>query len=212
VSNGLACLLIDWFKDIELCIPAEKLSTAISIIDSNNQLFERFPWPKGSINIYTEYKSTYARFKGVAMPEFIFVVFPDTFFHLNPLKHNTIRDHPVGAEYSNQLSDFSSNKDILSSIPFPRLAPLVEGFLRRYHESKSDVFAMCAEQLVDGMDLDENWCKSHLDVKREEEYKMALKLVKEKSQRISPMYPDYVTCYISAPDEAKKVRRIPGRN
>jgi hypothetical protein len=154
----------------------------------------------------------YTRFRGVKKPEFIFVVLPDTFFHLNPLKDNIIREHPTGREYSDQMLNLVSDKDIISSIPFPRLAPFLYGLLRQFNESRNYVFAMCAEQLVDGMNLDEDWCKSHLNSRFEEEYKYALKLVKGKGRRISPMYPDCITCYINTPDEARKVCRIPGRN
>ncbi|KAH0545336.1 hypothetical protein FGG08_000635 [Glutinoglossum americanum] len=198
--------------DIELCVPTEKLPKALSIINANNQHFEKFDWPKGPKNIFTEYKSTYTRFRGVKRPEFIFVVLPDTLFHLNPLKDNIIREHPVRAEYSDQMSDLILDKDVLQFIPLPRLAPFLSGLIRLFNESKNYVFAMCAEQLVDGMDLDEGWCKSHLNAGFEEEYKFALKLVKGKSSRVAPMCPDFITCYISTPDEAGKVHKIPGRN
>ncbi|KAH0564921.1 hypothetical protein GP486_001688 [Trichoglossum hirsutum] len=198
--------------DIELCVPTEKLSKALSIINTNNQHFEKFDWPKGPVNIFTEYKSTYARFSGVKKPEFIFVVLPDTLFHLNPLKDNVIQEHPTRAEYSDQMLDLVLDKDVLSFTPLPRLAPFLSGLIRLFNESENYAFAMCAEQLVDGMDLDEDWCNGHLNTRFEEEYKFALKLVKGKSGRVPPMYPNYVTCYISTLDEASRVHRIPGRN
>jgi hypothetical protein len=120
-----------------------------------------------------------------------------------------IHSHPTGTQYSEQVLGLVSDKGNLSSIPFPRLAPFLSGLLRRFNESNNNVFAMCAEQLVDGMDLDEEWCESCLDAGVEEVYRYA---VQGKSRHVSPMYPDHVSCYISTPDEAAKVRGIPGRN
>jgi len=38
----------------------------------------------------------------------------------------------------------------------PRLAPLFEGFYRKFCNTRDDLSAIAAEQLVDGMNLDED--------------------------------------------------------
>jgi hypothetical protein len=70
-------------------------------------------------------------------------------------------------------------------VPMPKLAPFFKGLCRKYCESHDIVFAIAAEALIDGMDLDESWCRMNLDVTRPEELEFALKLVEGKHSRIS---------------------------
>lgn len=72
--------------------------------------------------------------------------------------------------------------------------------------------AMHAESLVDGMDLDDAWCKKHLELNRQEEFDFAMHLVRSKRGRLDYMFPDGITCYVKSASEAERIRRVPGRD
>lgn len=110
------------------------------------------------------------------------------------------------------MLDLSSDKEALSSINFPRLSSFLEGLIRRYYATDDYNFGISAEQLVDGMDIDVAWCQKHIDASRQKEYEFALQLVKSKRDRVPPMYPDWITCYIDSVRDGMRIQMIPGRD
>lgn len=96
------------------------------------------------------------------------LVLPDTLYHLDPLPNNIVQIQTYPSDqirFSRQL-DYSKDLNALSSIPIPRLATLLQGASQRYLESKVYAMAVCVEELVDGMNLDEAWCLDHLDTRK----------------------------------------------
>lgn len=71
---------------------------------------------------------------------------------------------------------------------------------------------MAAEQLVDGMDLDEAWLDVQSAAMTLEETCFATKLVREKKSRIDDFSENQIICYISDKEEALRVLQIPGRD
>lgn len=70
---------------------------------------------------------------------------------------------------------------------------------------------MAAEQLVDGMDLDEGWLEVQSSAMTLEEKNFATRLVQEKLARIDDFSENEITCYIPNKEEALRVLQIPGR-
>ena len=56
---------------------------------------------------------------------------------------------------------------------------------------------MAAEALVDGMNLDEEWCRASLPATQSDELNFALRLVRGKGSRIADFSPNEVTCFIA---------------
>lgn len=69
---------------------------------------------------------------------------------------------------------------------------------------------IAAESLVDGMDLDEDWCMVHLEFTEKKALDLALSLVAGKRSKISDFSTNKVTCFIPSPAEAHRVQKIPG--
>jgi hypothetical protein len=122
-----------------------------------------------------------------------------------------VKEHQKGAEYSHQITDLVPASSV-TSLPMPRLAPLFEGFCRKFCDTRDDLSAIAAEQLVDGMNLDEDWCSNHISPERHKELNFALKLVAGKDSRISNFTTNTVTGFIASKEEAERLHRIPGRN
>lgn len=72
--------------------------------------------------------------------------------------------------------------------------------------------AMCAQQLVDGMNLDKSWCLHHLGTRRSKQIEFIWRLVESKELRISQFEPDNITCYVVTEEKAQALRMIPGYN
>jgi hypothetical protein len=72
--------------------------------------------------------------------------------------------------------------------------------------------AIAAEQLVDGMNLDEDWCSNHISQERHKELNFALQLVAGKDSRISDFTTNTITDFIASQEEAEMLHKIPGRN
>ena len=115
-----------------------------------------------------------------------------------------------GAEYSKEFSDSIAGD--LDNIPVPLLGPFFAGQCRKYLELRHATFAMAAEQVVDGMDLDKAWCEQHMRDATPEELNFAFDLVAGKASRIDYFWPDKITCFIDTEEERQRILKIPGRN
>jgi len=95
-------------------------------------------------------------------------------------------------------------------LPIPQLPPLLRGLCQRYLDSFDDVAMIAAEQLVDGMDLDEGWCERNLAFANQQVYQLASTLVAGKKSRLDHFSENSVTCFVRDPGEAARLRQIPG--
>ena len=71
---------------------------------------------------------------------------------------------------------------------------------------------IATEQLVDGMDLDETWCKRHLCGVEPGVVDVILDRVQTKHQRLDDFSENTVTCYVKDEVEAVLVRQTQGRD
>ena len=163
-------------------------------------------------NIYTEHKYGCPRFRYLPNPLSFIVLFPDQQLGLEPLQKTIISTskHSQHAAYSQHILDIIP-AETLVSIPMPSLIPFFRGLCKNYCETKEAVYAIAAEQLVDGMDLDEAWCREHMPGPDSKELAYAMELVEGKNSRIDYFSPNAVTCFIPNRVEAQRVLLIPGR-
>lgn len=103
------------------------------------------------------------------------------------------------------------SEEHVRSLPFPRLPSLLIGYARRYVESQDDPSMIAAEQLVDGMDLDEAWCKRHLNGVEPGVVDVIVDRVQTKHQRLDDFSENTVTCYVKDEEAAALIRQIYGR-
>jgi hypothetical protein len=164
-------------------------------------------------DLFTEYKKGFPRLLSTPQtkPAHAVILFPDTYFGLDPLNWSIISHDkgPYVATYSRQVLDLVPNDEI-KYLPIPRLAPFFIGLCRRFLESNDGMARIAVEQLVDGMDLDEQWIKTNLNNTRPEILRLAMKLVSEKMLRCDEFLDDPVTCFIADKEEGKSLRQIPG--
>ena len=194
-------------------MPKKDLKVAAAIFESEKCLLEKAE--EKDYNIYTEYKRGFPRFRLCHVSGFHVVLFSDQSCHLDPLSKNLIsrQECHESIGYSKEILDSFSAAQI-AMLPFPRFTPFLVGCCRTYVETKEPTAAIAAEGLVDGMNIDEEWCKvAHLSVTthtRDDELKFALGLVQGKSSRIADFQPNEVTCFIVDDEEAQRMKSIPG--
>lgn len=165
-------------------------------------------------DLYTIHKRNAHRFRYLDEQPFFVVLFSDEDLGLAPLKKNmipTMRHTDDDAEYSRELTDMVPAHEI-AEIPMPLLGPFFSGQCARYRESSHPMFAIAAEQLVDGMDLDEEWCKQHMSTSTPETLRFALGLVAGKASRIDYFTTNTVTCFIPNVEERQRLVSVPGRD
>ena len=183
----------------------------MTTFESKADLFKAAPEPEG--NLYTDYKMGFPRYQLLGNHDSYVVFFPDSALHLDPLSQSTVPSewHTCEARYSKEILDSFLAED-LRLLSFPRLVPFFLGHCTRYCNSKAVDSAMAAEQLVDGMNLDEAWLGAQLPAMTSDEISFATKLVREKTSRMDDFSTNQITCYISDKNEAMKVLEIPGRD
>ena len=163
-----------------------------------------------SSNLFTKYKKGSIRLRTTqwaTVPQFLFL-FSDEIFGLNPLETNNILVPDSGVA-SSQILD-SLGDPSMSGLRFPRLSALFSGLARKYLESGDDMAMIACEQLVDGMDLDQEWCERHLSSVETGVHELAAKLVRQKASRLDDFNGNAVTCFIATQGEADRLRGIVG--
>jgi hypothetical protein len=93
-----------------------------------------------------------------------------------------------------------------------RLAPFFEGLCREFYDTRDNLPPIAAEQLVYGMNLDEDWRRNHMSPERHRELNFALGLVAGKDACISNFSTNSVTAFIASEEEAGRLLMVPGRN
>ena len=192
-------------QDIEICVPKSLLAKAVSSLCSTGlyQLIE-----KDDYDIYTEYKRGCPTL-AVADSNLLVVIFPDAHFYLSPLHSSIISPeeilHPA---YSREIQDVVP-VDEIRHLPVPHLPLYFIGLCRRYFESKDDMARISAEQLVDGMQLDEEWVHINLSDAPRQVRELAVRLVAERQSPYEGLdfeVPDSTVDH----DRIGQLRLIPG--
>lgn len=190
-------------------MPASDIETAKAIFESETELLVKAD--ETDYNIYTEYKRGFPRFRFCSGRGFCIVLFTDKYYHLDPLREHIVpgEEHQNAGEYSREILD-SVSADQIVALPLPQFAPFFKGLCRKYIETQEVTAAIAAELLVDGMNLDEEWCQLHFHASESDELNFALGLVDGKSSRIDDFSSNQVTCFIADQEEAQQIQRIPG--
>lgn len=169
--------------------------------------------PTKDFNLYTEYQRGFPRFRYLHQQRINVTLFSDEFLHLDPLDHSVIPPsaHRQGIQYSKEFEDYFPVEEI-ASLPIPRLRPFFAGACRRYQEHHDDISGMAVEQLIDGMDLNEAWCRQTISEDRPQDLEFALARLRGKASRTADSFLNKYTCFIADEAEARVVHGIPGRD
>ncbi|KAI9053090.1 hypothetical protein LZ554_003359 [Drepanopeziza brunnea f. sp. 'monogermtubi'] len=198
--------------DIEICVPEAMVLEAAPLLCGTG-LF--LPDDIVEFDLYNQYKQGLPRRRSSPWiyPSSNIVILPDKIYGLNPISENVVSHNKAHSEpsytYSSQLTDFISPTDI-HRLPMPKMPVLLAGLCQRFLDSHDDVAMIAAEQLVDGMDLNEDWCERNLANVNAEVFEMTLRLVLGKTSRMDDFSQNTVTCYIAHEVDAERARGIPG--
>ncbi|KAF1951785.1 hypothetical protein CC80DRAFT_553152 [Byssothecium circinans] len=223
-SNIRACLIgevalnyynvPDVIHDVEIAVPTDQLTDAVGALRRRGGLFEPHGYDPTSFTAHTEHKRGFPRFSVTAStPKISVILFPASFSGLEPLEACSVHGPDLsssGRVFSSQILDSMTPMEV-EAFCFPLLGPFFVGLLKRYAENIWDEMAMVgAEHLVDGMNLDEEWCRKNLVDVPDGVVQLARRLVKGKQSRIAYYQDNTVTCFIKDEQEAAILRRIPG--
>lgn len=164
-------------------------------------------------NLFTDYKKGFPRLLATSQtkPALTIILFSDTCFGLDPLDRNIVCHDkvPYFATYSRQIMDLAPSDEI-KYLTVPRLPPFLSGLCRRFLESNDGMARIAVEQLVDGMDLDEQWVEINLSSAEPKVRRLVMILISEKSSRYDEFSDNLVTCFIADEEEGERLRWIPG--
>lgn len=109
--------------------------------------------------------------------------------------------------YSNDILG-SLSVETIKRTPIPNLHSLIQYYCGLYLDSGDDMHRIRLEQLVDGMNVDRQWCEKNITDKTHSD--LVVGLADSKSSRIDEFTGNLVTCFIPNQEDAKRVARIPG--
>ncbi|KAF2435245.1 hypothetical protein EJ08DRAFT_656863 [Tothia fuscella] len=196
----------------EICVSKHCVEKAQSLLCSTG-LFELEELL--DFDLYNEYKKGFPRLRstGWTSPPCYIVLFSGEHFHMEPLsKTVVIQKSPTANsayENSKQILDLVGVNDV-RCLPMPRLSPLLQGLAQRYLDASDAVAMIAAEQLVDGMDVDECWAKKNLADARADVQDLITRLISGKYSRLDDFSENTVTCFLADEREAERVKNIPG--
>lgn len=201
--------LINPAQDLEICVPKSSFITAAGLLCSTG-LFKPCDTDE-SFNNFTEHKRGFPRIQttGWTLSRQAIVIYPDSFHGLDLLEETFFQpacDHKV--HISKEMSHL--NRQDIASLHLPRLAPFLKGLARRFLVSKDDMAMIAVEQLVDGMNLDQDWVARNFTGSDPALLDLVMKQVRSKESRIDYVSENLITCFVVDETEAQNVRTIPG--
>ncbi|KAL2817970.1 hypothetical protein BDW59DRAFT_152297 [Aspergillus cavernicola] len=166
--------------DLEICVPETSLSEVVSIVCSTGGL-ERVEIT--DYDLFTEYKRGFPTFE-TPSTGLRLLLFPDFYFGLSPLHQNIVpNDERLSTICSEQILDLVPRGEI-QHLPVPCLPVFFIGLCSRFFESNDCMARIAVEQLVDGMNLDDNWIESNLGGATLKVRELAAQLIAEKTSRL----------------------------
>lgn len=196
-------------QEIEICVPTAHFSEALEILQNKCQLLKISDDVKA--DLFTDYKQNFPRFAFQQGSNMKLTLLRDEVYGFQCFKDAIVPkdDHHPDSYYSKDILDALS-PDVILSLPFPSLGPLMGGSCTKYIQTRDIVYAMAAEQLVDGMDIDLAWCQKHLTHLSSDEQQFAHDLVEGKRDRMDEFSGNEITCYVANSQHVSDLRRIPG--
>ncbi|MCJ1475797.1 hypothetical protein MMC13_004461 [Lambiella insularis] len=206
-NAGVNCVIVgelslNYYNDVEICVPVSQFEVAELALSKSPALNRVSP---STPNLYTQYKSGFPRFDDVHGHQL--VLLSDLGMGIEKAKVLSPEDHGKEAFYSHDILETSTVEQI-ANIPIPTLPSLVQYLYALVCSGKDPMPRIRIEQLVDGMNIDEQWCKENLFDESQAQY--VLNLVNSKKDRIDNFSGNLVTCYIPDRKIAECVTRIPG--
>jgi hypothetical protein len=117
--------------------------------------------------------------------------------------------HSVEVFYSKEILEYLSVRDI-KCIPIPSLTSFIQYLCRLHFNLGDEMPRIRLEQLVDGMNIDEEWCQENSFREGTCAIQYLLNLVNSKGDRVDDFSEKLVTCNIADQKAAECVTRIPG--
>jgi hypothetical protein len=180
-------------QDIEICVPFEDLHKVQDVFNTESDFCSPF---RPGRSYYNEHLAQYPRFKVNGMHQCLFLV-PDSHYGVDSQVFNDII--PVNLPY----------------VEFP-LLPLpqyIRGLVKIVvSDSNAHNFRVQIEFLIDGMDIDEEWCDDYLDGPAQEYVKkFSTRSAKKLRMGSHPKYDGNLTTYIHNETERKEALNVVGR-
>jgi len=179
--------------NIELCVPSSQLSGAVEAFTVRKDFCTPFrpPWSK-----YPPHVWQYPRFKVNGIKQFLILV-PASVYSLEPL-------------VPEKIVPLSSSPARLLSLPH-----FLRGILNRVNEGcvHNSFFQCLVEDLIDGVDIDEDWCRKYLEP--EDAERLRPKVTPEGKQKRMGITGDYEGCftsYIGTEADRQRARAVLGRD
>ena len=178
-------------QDIEICVPFEDLHKVREIFNTEFNFCSPF---RPGRAYYNQRLAQYPRFKVNGMHQCFFLV-PDSHYGANPQAFNSIMHLP------------HVDSPLLPHLHYVRgLAKIVVS------DSNAHNFRVQLEFLVDGMDIDEEWCDNYLDGPAQELVKgISTRSAKKLRMGSHPKYDGNLTTYIHNETERKEALSVVGR-
>lgn len=127
-------------------------------------------------DIFTEYKRGFPTL-AVTKSNVRVVIFSDRHFYLSPLGSSIVSYEEISLTASSQEIQDLVPVDKIQYLPMPRLPLYFIGLCQRFVESNNYMARIAAEQLVDGMHLDEKWTRINLSDAPRQVRDLAMRLV-----------------------------------
>ncbi|KID83977.1 ser/Thr protein phosphatase [Metarhizium guizhouense ARSEF 977] len=206
VCSTRSCMADD-NQDLEICVSKSSSWAAVNLLCSTG-LFNHCELD-GDFNNFTEYKRNIPRVRTTGWcPPQTMLIFTAAFFGFDSIENILISPMGEGDIYFSK--EMQLNREDITNLHLPRLAPLLKGLARRFLDTKDDVAMIAVEQLVDGMDIDEAWVERHLGGSDAALLDLVKSQIRSKKSRIDYYTDNKITCFVSDQEEAEKIRLIPG--
>ncbi|KAF8809430.1 hypothetical protein BYT27DRAFT_7187722 [Phlegmacium glaucopus] len=179
-------------EDIEVCVPLENLRQVQEAFNAEKEFCYPF---RPSRSFYNKHLAQYSRFRVKGMRQCFFLV-PDSHYGLDPKAFDEIMRPPhLG----------------FPLLPLPRYVNGLASVVVRSGIDNNN-FAVQIEFLIDGMDIDEEWCCTYLDGPGQDLVQSRSSQSAKKARMDShPKYEGNLTTYIRNVEERNSIINVVGR-
>jgi hypothetical protein len=169
---------------MEICVPDTSVLIGRYLI-SQFRLFESLQIE--NFDNYDENKRGCPRLQWTSCitPPCTLSLLSDKSYGLEPLANNLVshKDVSSGRYYSRQVLDILPSAKV-ADLPMPRFPPFLAGLRQRFLSAEDDIAMIAVEQLVDGMDLVNDWLERNLSTAPLEIRQLVSRLSLGKKSRI----------------------------
>jgi hypothetical protein len=181
-------------QDLEICIPSKNLDEVEELFNASTDFCFQFR-PRAAKSSYSEHVAHFPRFRVRGMNQ-CFCLVTDSHYGLNPRAFADLLHRPhIG----------------FPLLPLPHyvqgLASMVAG-----QNTSNPNFCIQIEYLIDGMDIDEEWCHNFLNGPAQEYVRSkSTPIAKKNRMGQHPKYDGNLTTYIHDQEERQRALSVIGR-